>query len=106
MEITGKRMQMRGAVLTLALFFLTSEVVFAQEYPAREQSEVAAISLPVSVSVNKSVVIRLHRKARKVFIAQPKIAEVVLLAPDLVLVNGKAIGATSLVLLSEGPTAR
>ncbi len=97
---------MRGAALTLILFFLTTGVVFAQEYPASEKSQVTAISLPVSVSVNKSVVIRLRQKARKVLVAQPEIAEVVLLAPDLVLVNGKAIGTTSLVILTEGPTAR
>ena len=99
-------MKMRGAVLTLVLFFLTTGVVFAQEYPPSEKSEVTAISLPVSVVVNKSVVIRLRRKARKVIAARPEIAEVVLLAPDLVLVNGKAIGATSLVILTEGPVPR
>jgi Flp pilus assembly secretin CpaC len=105
-EITGKRMQMRGAVLTLALFFLTTGVVFAQEYPASENSEVAAISLPISVPVNKSVVIRLRQKARKILVVQPKIVEVVLLAPDLVLVNGKAVGATSVVILTERAAAR
>ncbi len=94
-----------STVVTLIVLLIAGNV-FAQENIATKRAEVTAISLPVSVSVNKSVVIRLRQKARKVLVAQPEIAEVVLLAPDLVLVNGKAIGATSLVILTEGSTAR
>jgi Flp pilus assembly secretin CpaC len=47
------------------------------------------------------VVVRLTRKATKVAVAQPRIAEVVVVAPDQVLINGKGVGATSLVVWYE-----
>jgi Flp pilus assembly secretin CpaC len=36
-----------------------------------------------------------------VFVTQPQIAEVILVAPDQLLINGKAVGATSLVVWFE-----
>ena len=35
------------------------------------------------------------------FVTQPQIAEVVVVAPDQLLINGKAVGATSLVVWLE-----
>ena len=43
-----------------------------------------------------STVFSLPRKANKVFVTQPQIAEVVVVAPDQLLINGKAVGANSL----------
>jgi Flp pilus assembly secretin CpaC len=56
----------------------------------------------IAVAVNKAVVIRLPKKATKVAVSQPKIAEVEVLAPDTVLIHGRAVGATSLVIWFEG----
>ena len=53
-------------------------------------------------TVNKAVVIRLPRKATKVAVSQPKIAAVEVVSPDTVLIHGKAVGATSLVIWFEG----
>jgi Flp pilus assembly secretin CpaC len=39
-----------------------------------------------------------------VFVTQPQIAEVVVVAPDQLLINGKAVGATSLVVWFEEKT--
>jgi len=58
----------------------------------------------IPVVVNKSVVVRLPRKASKVFVTQPQIAEVVVVAPDQLLINGKAVGATSLFVWFEEKT--
>ena len=58
----------------------------------------------IAVVVNKSVVVRLPRKASKVFVTQPQIAEVVVVAPDQLLINGKAVGTTSLVVWFEEKT--
>ena len=59
------------------------------------------------LSSTSQVVVRLPRKASKVFVTQPQIAEVVVVAPDQLLINGKAVGATSLVVwLEEKPEAR
>jgi len=57
----------------------------------------------IAVAVNKAVVIRLPKKATKVAVTQPKIAEVEVLSPDTVLIHGRAVGATSLVIWFEEP---
>jgi pilus assembly protein CpaC len=59
----------------------------------------------IAVTINKSVVIRLPRRATKVAVTQPKIAEVVVVAPDELLIHGKAVGATSFVVWLEESTA-
>jgi Flp pilus assembly secretin CpaC len=55
-----------------------------------------------AVAVNKAVVIRLPKKATKVAVTQPKIAEVEVVSPDTVLIHGRAVGTTSLVIWFEG----
>ena len=57
----------------------------------------------IAVAVNKAVVIRLPKKATKVAVTQPKIAEVEVVSPDTVLIHGRAVGATSLVIWFEQP---
>ena len=52
----------------------------------------------ITVTVNKSIVLRLPRKASRVSVTQPQIAEAIVVAPDQVLINGKAVGTTSLVV--------
>jgi Flp pilus assembly secretin CpaC len=56
----------------------------------------------IAVAVNKAVVIRLPKKATKVAVSQPKIAEVEVVSPDTLLIHGRAVGATSLVIWFEG----
>jgi Flp pilus assembly secretin CpaC len=57
----------------------------------------------IAVAVNKAVVIRLPKKATKVAVTQPKIAQVEVVSPDTVLIHGRAVGATSLVIWFEEP---
>ena len=57
----------------------------------------------IAVAVNKAVVIRLLKKATKVAVSQPKIAEVEVVSPDTLLIHGRAVGATSLVIWFEEP---
>jgi Flp pilus assembly secretin CpaC len=57
----------------------------------------------IAVAVNKAVVIRLPKKATKVAVSQPKIATVEVVSPDTVLIHGRAVGATSLVIWFEEP---
>jgi Flp pilus assembly secretin CpaC len=57
----------------------------------------------IAVAVNKTVVIRLPKKATKVAVTQPKIAQVEVVSPDTVLIHGRALGATSLVIWFEEP---
>jgi Flp pilus assembly secretin CpaC len=76
----------------------------AQSNTALEDTENVLVYLSIPVVVNKSVVVRLPRKASKVFVTQSQIAEVVVVAPDQLLINGKAVGATSLVVWFEEKT--
>lgn len=55
------------------------------------------------MAVNKAVVIRLPKKATKVAVSQPKIAEIEIVSPDTLLIHGRAVGATSLVIWFEEP---
>jgi pilus assembly protein CpaC len=55
----------------------------------------------ISVTVNKSIVFRLAEKAKKVSVSQPQVADVVVLQPNQLLINGKAVGTTSLIVFDE-----
>ncbi len=50
------------------------------------------------VSADKSLVLALNEPARKVAVANPNIADVQVMNPNQLLVNGKAVGVTSLVV--------
>ena len=55
----------------------------------------------ISVTVNKSLVFRLAARAQRVSVAQPAIADVTVVAPSQLLINGKAVGTTSLIVFDE-----
>jgi pilus assembly protein CpaC len=55
----------------------------------------------ISVTVNKSMVFRLADKAKKVSVSQPQVADVVVVAPSQLLINGKAVGTTSLIVFDD-----
>jgi pilus assembly protein CpaC len=63
---------------------------------------VAQQSAPtISVTVNKSMVFRLTERAKRVSVSQPEVADVMVVAPTQLLINGKAVGTTSLVVFTE-----
>jgi len=94
------------AILAFIFLFLAARELDAHS-TALEDTETILVYPSISVVVNKSVVVRLSRRASKVFVTQSQIAEVVVVAPDQLLINGKAVGATSLVVwLEEKTTAR
>src|SRR5262245_53958513 len=55
----------------------------------------------ISVTVNKSMVFRLAERAKRVSVSQPSVADVVVVAPSQLLINGKAVGTTSLIVFNE-----
>jgi pilus assembly protein CpaC len=55
----------------------------------------------ISVTVNKSMVFRLADRAKRVSVSQPAVADVVVVAPSQLLINGKAVGTTSLIVFNE-----
>jgi pilus assembly protein CpaC len=64
---------------------------------------IAAQQVPptISVTVNKSMVFRLAERAKRVSVSQPAVADVVVVAPSQLLINGKAVGTTSLIVFNE-----
>ena len=62
---------------------------------------VAQVSPAISVTVNQSEVVTLAQKAKRVSVSQPEIAEVTVVAPNQLLINGKAVGTTSLIVWDE-----
>jgi len=55
----------------------------------------------ISVTVNKSMVFRLAQRAKRVSVSQPQVADVLVVAPTQLLINGKALGTTSLIIFDE-----
>lgn len=55
----------------------------------------------ISVTVNKSMVFRLAQRAKRVSVSQPQVADVVVVSPNQLLINGKAVGTTSLIVFDE-----
>jgi pilus assembly protein CpaC len=59
------------------------------------------VSPTISVTVNKSMVFRLAERAKRVSVSQPQVADVIVVAPSQLLINGKAVGTTSLIVFDD-----
>jgi len=80
--------------LALALVFTLS--VATHGSAAQQQ-----VTPTISVTINKSMVFRLAERAKRVSVSQPAVADVLVVAPSQLLINGKAIGTTSLIIFDE-----
>ena len=69
--------------------------------PLFEGSAQQQVAPTISVTVNKSMVFRLAERAKRVSISQPEVADVIVVAPSQLLINGKAVGTTSLIVFDE-----
>jgi pilus assembly protein CpaC len=78
-----------GTLLVLNLLLLQNSVHGQEAEPT------------ISVTVNQSKVVRLGTRSKTVSVAQPEIADVVVLDPNQLLINGKSVGKTSLVVWNE-----
>jgi Flp pilus assembly secretin CpaC len=92
-----------GVAGIVTFLFLSAGELQAQPNMTVAPPENVLVYPSVAVAVNKAVVIRLPKRAAKVSVSQPKIAEVEVISPDTVLIHGRAIGATSLVIWFEEP---
>ena len=82
----------------LGLFSVTVVVILLMSEAGLAQQQV---SPTISVTVNKSTVFRLAQRAKRVSVTQPAVAEVLVVAPNQLLINGKNIGTTSLIVFDE-----
>ena len=85
-------------ILALTSVFVVEAKLYAHTETTAADTESVLVYPSITVTVNKSVVLRLPKKASRVSVTQPQIAEAVVVAPDQILINGKAVGATSLVV--------
>jgi len=63
---------------------------------------VASAGIPTQVVVSKSVLVNLKAPAERVSVANPAIADLILITPNQLQINGLAIGATSLIVWEKG----
>jgi Flp pilus assembly secretin CpaC len=95
-----------SGMLALSFLSFAEKKVHAQAQTAPADMESVLVYRSIAVTVNKSVIIHLPKRAIRVVVTQPQIAEAVLIAPNQLLINGKSVGTTSLVVWTEEPAAR
>jgi Flp pilus assembly secretin CpaC len=93
-------------ILALTSIFVAAVKPYAHADATAADTESVLVYSSITVTVNKSVVLRLPKKASRVSVTQPQIAEAIVVAPDQVLINGKAVGTTSLVVWFEDNKTR
>lgn len=63
---------------------------------------IASAGVPTEVVVSKSVLVNLNKPAERVSIANPAIADLILISPAQLQINGLATGSTSLIVWEKG----
>jgi Flp pilus assembly secretin CpaC len=66
-----------------------------------ESASISGTDQNMTVQMSKSLLVRLARPARRVSVGDPEIAEIVLVSPSEVLVNGRKPGQTSLIFWDQ-----
>src|SRR5512144_1555039 len=65
-------------------------------------SGIAWAGIPTQVTVNKSVLLNVNKPVERVSIANPAIADLILISPTQLQLNGLATGSTSLIVWERG----
>jgi pilus assembly protein CpaC len=76
-------------------------LVFLLALAAHDVSAQPQTAPTITVTVNKSMVFRLAERAKRVSVSQPEVADVLVVAPSQLLINGKNVGTTSLIIFDE-----
>src|SRR5919202_3510080 len=97
MQTTRRLVPLMTALIGLTLLSLSS-VAHAQETSVSASfANPPKESIPINVLVGQSRVINFDKKIGRFSVSNPEIAEAVLVAPDQVLVNGKAFGQVNFI---------
>src|SRR5919202_2618936 len=97
MQTTRRLVPLMTALIGLTLLSLSS-VAHAQETSVSASfANPPKESIPINVLVGQSRVINFDRKIGRFSVSNPDVAEAVLVAPDQVLVNGKAFGQVNFI---------
>ena len=94
----GVRNLARKQVLCLAILLV---LLFSGVIVRGQVLQLPSLAPSIQIIVNQSVVFRLAQKAKRVSVTQPAIAEVIVVTPTQLLINGKAVGTTSFVVWDE-----
>jgi pilus assembly protein CpaC len=86
----------RGRLNLIGLVLFFCFLLAANDSAAQQQA-----TPTITVTINKSMVFRLAEKAKRVSVSQPAVADVLVVAPSQLLINGKAIGTTTLIIFDE-----
>jgi Flp pilus assembly secretin CpaC len=95
---------MKSIILGILIILVFAGELGAQQATAPAGTENVLVYPSITVAVNKAVILHLPKNATKVAVTQPNIAEVVVVTPDTLLINGRAVGATSLVVWLDEKT--
>ena len=57
----------------------------------------ALAAIPVEVTVGKGTILTLKQKAKRVSLTDPKVADIILMSPTEILLNGNKVGTTTLI---------
>ena len=90
------RCLVRGRLNIIALAVIFLIVLVGYGTAAQQQA-----TPTITVTVNKSMVFRLAERAKRVSVSQPQVADVLVVAPSQLLINGKNVGTTSLIIFDE-----
>ena len=89
------RGRLNKVVCVLSVFLLAA-------LTAQSEGQVQSQTAPaITVTVNKSMVFRLAERAKRVSVSQPQVADVLVVGPSQLLINGKNVGTTSLIIFDE-----
>ena len=94
----GVRNLARKQILCLAILLV---LLFSGVIVRGQVLQLPSLAPSIQIIVNQSVVFRLAQKAKRVSVTQPAIAEVIVVTPTQLLINGKAVGTTSFVVWDE-----
>ena len=83
---------------TIIFYLLGGDATGTAGAPSIQVAINQSVVPSIQVAINQSVVFRLLEKAKRVSVTQTEIAEVIVAEPNQLVVNGKAVGATSLIV--------
>ena len=76
------------------VYFISLILIFGIAFSANADQD----SIPITVSLNKGTVLSIKEPSKRVSISNPEIAELNVISPTEVLINGKKIGSTTLII--------
>ncbi len=89
----GKGFNIEGGVMkNKRLLFLSTVIIILI------LSSVSFAAIPIDVTVGKETILNLKEPSKRVSVANPDVAELIIISPSEIVINGKKPGVTSLII--------